>query len=1316
MNDVRRWLALGSVPFLLIVCGTILFAAQSGVNVQRSTTSDLILMLSNPIASDTIRVDGSIRVRPQVHYTRLVEFNGRVQYVRSLDVIVPGPSEFDLHHAEYDSKNLSVSADMIGAVPAYLPQAPRGERVCLTYDGIASDRHIARLDVVVAEQTPSGFSVMTSARIHLKFRPSSTSTMRAASGMALNVVNPQAPWTVGLTSSSPRRQKMDGEKVQNEIPSTAYRFAITSEGLYRFSAEQLRSVGIPTDATAAKSVKIYGNGGQELSETVSMALQNTLREQPIIVETNADGSIREILFYACGSVGWRNSGDSIRHYINHYTTEAGYYLTVGGAPGLRAQPRSFAPQEPAVRPTTTTGRVFMEEELVNPFSMGSGRRWVGRTIENRSSLTLTTPLPGFVPNGTVFYRYVVGHRGKLQGTVTVSESGTTISQVNLPILPDYMDVYTSMGWGTIAAARISADGRSNLRLAYSSSDAGSTGVIDWIEVHYPQSLEAQDNTYTFWSQPGDGGVHEYAVNGFTASVYAFEVTDPSRPVLLENAANVGGMFCVREQIGKGSPRRYYISATPRNVGSLSRVTIPDVFAPERAANVIVIAHPDLLASARAFASYRQRQGVFSVSVTSIDEIYARYSYGIADPTAIRDFIAQAYDRWSDRLTHIVLWGDGHYDYKNISTRQKNFIVPYESLDPDNASIGLSTYTTDDFFVRVRGDDRRPDLAIGRVPVRSDAEGTVFTGKIKNYESSAALDDWRTRITLVADDGTKENNLSDGSTHLDQNESLATYVLPKEFQQKKIYMVEYPTENVARGRRKPSVTQELLSTVNTSGSVLLNYIGHGNPRVWAHEQIFVRETTPGDMLNVSKPFFLTAATCDFARFDMTDLQSGAEELLLKPDGGAIGVFSAARVVFSSDNARLNNEFYSDLFERLPDGTFPTLGQTMYRVKQIYSGANDEKFMIFGDPTMKLLVPDHRITFTAINGQDILADTAAVSVQALGTVDVSGFITRPGSSAVDTSFNGYVTVSLTDAARTVTVYDTDIGNSKNTFLRPGAALYKGSFRVEKGLFTASFVVPKDISFSQNLAALYGYAASADQRFAMGVTRRVIVDGVADVSDPESTGPEIQVYFDSRKFLPGGIVRPNPVLIVDLRDETGINTTGVGIGHDITAQFNNASNVEILTPSFSTSLEDARSGTAQKQIFGLGPGMHTVTVQAWDVYNNVSQKSTMFRIPDGETGIVGEGIMNFPNPFSSSTTIRFTHASQRPFAATLSIYDLHGARVVERPMQIIDMQTADLTWDGLDESGDAVQSGIYQVVVQLRDANGTTSHVSGKVTLIR
>ncbi len=1320
MHLVRRAVL---IVVAIVGCSNQVLAASSthtDVRVVRSTASELVVVYTGQAILDTVAGSSGIVVRPVSPLARLMVNDSRSKisrcYVRCYDVIVPSATGFELQNAEFTTRTVVSAASQLEPTTDVTPRVSSAQRVWMTYDGIAGKRHVARLWVSVADETDEGLSILTNATIRISFRNAPVSFGSPTAASALVALNPDAPWYGKSEVFDRSMSKSSEENVQAETPSAFYRFTITREGIYRIGADQLKGAGIATDAAAATSIKVFGGGGLELSERVEAALGNLLREQPIIVETNPDGSIREIIFYATGTTGWRNTGDSIRHYINHYATEAGYYLAVGGGAGLRAKARGASTQEPTIRPTLTTGRVFMEDEIVNPFSMGSGRRWLGRSIENRSSVSITTTLPGLVPTGTVQYRYVVGHRGNLSGTVTLSESGTTISQVSLPDVPEYMDAYTSIGWGSISASRIPSDGRSVLRLAYSSSDIGSTGVVDWLEIHYPQSLDAQSNSYTFWSLPGDGGTQEYSINGFSGGVFGFEVTDPSRPALIENAASVGGMFGVREQIGKGSLRRYYISGNLQSVSALSRVSMPDVLAPEREADVIVITHPDLQASAREFAKYRQSQGRFTVSVTTSDEIYARYSYGMLDPTAIRDYIAQAYAKWPNRLTHIVLWGDGHFDYKNLSSQQKNYIIPYESLDPDNSSIGLATFTTDDFYARISGEDRRPDIAIGRVPARSDADARAYISKIRAYESSASRDDWRTRITLVADDGTKENNLTDGSTHLDQNESLANFVVPKEFQQKKIYMVEYPTENVARGRRKPAVTQELLSTINTSGSILLNYIGHGNPRVWAHEQIFVRETTPGDMLNVTKPFFLTAATCDFARYDMTDLQSGAEELLLKADGGAIGVFSAARVVFSSDNARLNNEFYGDLFTRLADGTYPTVGQTMYRVKQIYNNANDEKFLILGDPTMRLLVPDHHVRFTTLNGRDIDSDTTPIKVEALSTVELSGFITAPRDSVSDVSFNGNVTISLTDAARTVTVFDNDVSNSKNVFLRPGAALVKGSFKVVKGRFTATFVVPKDISFSQNLAALYGYAASDDKRYAMGVTRRVVVDGVTDVRDPETDGPDLQVYLDSRKFLPGGIVRKNPVLIIDLSDATGINTTGLGIGHDITAQFNNSNDVDILTPSFTTSLENPRAGTAQKQIFGLGAGMHTVTVRGWDVYNNVSQKSTMFRIPEDNGMIVGEGLYNFPNPFSTSTTIRFTHASQRPFSATMSVYDIHGARLIERPMQIIDMQTADVLWDGRDESGDAAQSGVYQVVVQLKDADGSVSHVSGKVTLIR
>jgi len=1281
---------------------------------QRSATSLTFSYVPLIRRWDTIASSNGPAIRPVIDGARVrASADGSViQWVVTADVIVPGPQNFKLVRKDVRTLTLASSLpfaleQMDDGTRATTPR-PLTESVLFAYDGIAGDRHVARVSIVVASREKGRTTIIGNAEIQVQFDGASTQTTKA--GTNLDVIDPSAPWVI---RQQPRFAK--GENLQAlESFENMFRVPIEREGIYRLTSDQLKSAGIPIDDQAARTLRIFGRGGLELAEPVDSAKSSVLREQPILVRTNGDGTIREVIFYASGTTGWNRTPEAIEHYIHHYATSAAYYLTYGGVDGLRAASRPGSQNEATVRPATVTGRVFNEDELQSPYSTGSGRRWFGRNVENGGSISINTVLPGLVRSGSVLYRYVVAHRGTSTGTMTITENGTFVGQSSIRAVPKYMDAYSTFGQSTVSAQTLPSDGRSVLKFAYISSDRASNGILDWFEIHYPRQLNTSDGEFSFWSTPG-AGIHEYAINGFAGEIFGFDVSDRTRPVLVENVSGTGSMFIARESFDSATVRSYFLSSNLRST-TISRIGYPNLRTQAGSAGLIVVTHPSLKASAQRFADYRSKASSISVKVVTTDEIFAEYSYGMQDPTAIRDFIAMAYAQWSPTPFAILLWGDGHFDYKNITTSQPNLLIPFESLDPDDSDYGLVTYTTDDFFVRVAGADSRPDLAIGRLPVSSDAIGDRLTEKIRNYETTASLDDWRTRITLVADDGQQGDGLSDRSTHLDQNEVLADEYIPKEFQARKIYMVEYPTENVARGRRKPTVSQDMLSTINTTGSVILNWIGHGNPRVWAHEQIFTRETTPSQMSNVTKPFFLTAATCDFARWDMPELQSGAEELLLLDNGGAIGIFSAARIVFSAANAALNEEFYSDLFSRKADGTYPTLGESMWRVKQRFNGNNDEKFHILADPTMKILVPDRKVRFTSINGTDITTPGQQVTVAALSSVTVQGDILGPLDSLTDVTFEGNVTISLLDASRAVSAVDSDIYNTVNTFKKSGPALYRGSFQISGGKFVATFVVPKDISFSSESAGLYGYAASDDLRFAMGVTNRIIVDGVTSISDPETSGPGINIFMDSRKFLPGGLVRINPILIVDLVDATGINTTGVGIGHDISATFDTDLMTEILTPSFTTSLENSKAGTAVKQIFGLLPGMHTVRVQAWDVFNNVSEATTTFRIEVSSEAIPAEGLYNFPNPFSDRTTIRFTHASPRPFEASVLIYDLQGRLLSERQMKISDMQTADIEWDGRDDAGNHAGSGLYQAIVRLTDEFGGISFIHGKLALIR
>lgn len=63
-----------------------------------------------------------------------------------------------------------------------------------------------------------------------------------------------------------------------------------------------------------------------------------------------------------------------------------------------------------------------------------------------------------------------------------------------------------------------------------------------------------------------------------------------------------------------------------------------------------------------------------------------------------------------------------------------------------------------------------DIAVGRLPVSEAAEALEIVNKIIHYDTSpSTLNDWRSRIVMVADD-------EDGNTHLNQADGLVVQTL------------------------------------------------------------------------------------------------------------------------------------------------------------------------------------------------------------------------------------------------------------------------------------------------------------------------------------------------------------------------------------------------------------------------------------------------------------------------------------------------------------------------------------------------------------
>ncbi|MBM4173811.1 MAG: type IX secretion system sortase PorU [Ignavibacteria bacterium] len=1205
----------------------------------------------------------------------------------------------------------------------------------ITYSGIARNRHIAHLRIKALRVDPRSGIIEIPKSIECTVHFTSTQS------------NPMFNIDDGLDDiaftanhkESTSWMIHDGHSFAKITPGILKstepwaQITLNKQGIYKIDKAMLASAGITAGKDLLPTIKVFGLGGTLLSERVDSAIGNAMTEHPIIVRTTADGELDAIYFYGESISGFRLDTDDagknldFRHFTHPYAKESSYLITIGGAPGLRAKAMPSIPSDSVLhRPTRFMSRIFNEEELMNAFSAPSGRTWFGKTIESLTPRIYTTILQDLVRTDSILYRYRVVSKNKKDGTLTVTEQGKEIDMVSINGTNPFDNAYnyteaigTPLQEVRFASSSIAQDNRSVLRFSYESPMGGmaSSAIMDWFEILYPRTFNAFNNELELYSDTKKVGGTEYNLSGFSGqNIIGFDITNPRYPALLENVSTTGGIYVFRNNELASQPRRYFVSGTFLTP-SIRPITLAGLRADKEGADMILITHQDLLESANAYKTYRESTGI-TVKVVTTKDIYAEFACGIIDITAIRDYAAFALNAWTKKPRYLMFWGDGHYDNRNIQVSATNFVPTYQTDDDPQYYVETVSACIDDYFARLKGNDKLIDIIMARMPVTSNQNGMWLMQKIKDYEQQLIKGTWQQTICLVADDGptsTSGSGFGDGTIHTSQSEGLARDVIPDDMLLKKIYLAEYPAEIVSNGRRKPLVTQDLISEINGNGIVLLNWIGHGSPRLWAHERIFEKETTIPQMLNRDKLFFLTAATCDFARFDDAERESGAEDLVRSERGGAIGVFAATRLVFSSDNAVICDRFYKQIFSRDIHGMYQSVGEALFKTKQSLAGPNDEKYLILGDPSLHLQLPNDIVQFDSINTMPVITNTNVPDsilprIKALQTVTVSGTIRTGSLQSLDDTFNGTVLVTVKDSDIDLKVKD-PIDNVTHSIKEQGSILARSTFQVKNGKFNGSFAVPKDIGFTNKRGRMIGFAYSNDDITAKGSTTTFTVGGIESVSEPDTIGPTIAVYLDNRTFIPGNMVRRNPLLIVDLFDNTAINATGAGIGHNIEAWFNTDRIPVDLTEEYQADLTDARKGTAQKRMFNLKSGTNTVRVRAWDVWNNYSEAETYFRLADNDSVLISEGLFVYPNPTNAEANIGFIHNQSLPTRAEIRIFDMNGRLVKQENIEKQELHTWTYRWNCKDEYDASVPVGTYHCIMNVQQSNGEGKVLYGK-----
>lgn len=1311
------------------------FAYTKGFKILEQTSTTLRIEF-NPIVIgfDTIKINGESYVEPKIQGSFLRDFkpgSPRVLYVSEL-IALPSPTSFSF---SYTIKGFS---EIAGRMPPLEIQGYDTQEyiskpvdwVQCNYKGIARNVHLAEILITSAQYDPDKGAIIipTGIEITISFEPP-TRVSTVGDDLMVDVLNEKQAkqWIINPQVSNPTLYEKKGADKSLAENNPFVKIKVEKEGIYKIDASMLSSLGINIPAEQVNTIKIYGGTGKPLSEKVSDALKNNFNEIPIIVRLKQNRELDYVVFYGVGTRGFEYNGQEFRSYANPYGNTNYYYLSWGGTEGKRFAFDSLGNCSNINIPKTYIERIFFKEEFTNPYASGSGRTWFGGNIFPR---TFTNVLNSLDRGGNIFYRFNVAHKYRTEdsnfnfkGTFSFYESSSNLlGKVQLdPILLSntYLEAKSKEFTAVLPASQIASDNRSNLKIEYSSPEPGkATPYFNFYEIHYPRPFVPLDNSISFFTNPSDSGCFEYQINGFSGEIFGFDVTFPDSPKQVKNISVVENAFTFRANIEAGKVRKFFISSNLLKP-EVSKINLRGLRINPLNADAVIITNKLLRSSAEKYKQYREKTTNLSFAIVYVDEIFDEFSYGIPDPTGIRDFIAYALNNWERKPKYVVLWGDGHYDYKYITTKKENYVPPYESPDYRTDFNGTETYTSDDYFAYAVGNDQQIDLSIARIPVYDDQTGSIYVDKIGTYENNSESSVWRATIILAADDGLTKYDppASDGNMHTRDSETLANEYIPKMFFQKKIYLPEYPLENVPGGRRKPQASADLVYTIN-SGGILVNWVGHGNPRVWAHEELFDRDKTVGQLTNKNKLFFGIAATCDFGRFDMTDINSGTEDLLFSPKGGAIGYFTATRLVYVSDNAAINREFVDKVFRRNSEGKYPILGDAYFKIKQYRQNDNDKKYLLFCDPFIRLNVPEYDVAIQRINGIDVgsLPTDSVINLKAMSKLQIEGIIASSYDSSKISNFNGIVEIVVNDVSYIKEVKDIDPQRTTHYIAKTGGILARGIVQVVNGEFSAEFYIPEEISYLPGNISLRAFAKdTSGKQFALGYFNRMRIVGTDVLSVEDKIPPTVEIFLNDTTFKEGDIVSNPPMLILRLWDNYGINATGRGIGHRIEAWIDDKIESIDLTEKYESSLTNPKQGYAKTYIYGLEPGEHKIRARAWDIFNNYTIAETKFRILGTEEGIRLYNLSTYPNPASESITFRFQHNISGAFKVTLKVFSSLGDLIYSSTTDDSRLLRFELPWNCLDNSGNSIPSGIYSYSVTV-EANGNVATTFSKFAIVK
>jgi hypothetical protein len=680
---------------------------------------------------------------------------------------------------------------------------------------------------------------------------------------------------------------------QNVAGQSGVKIMVRRSGWVRVTQPELVAAGLGQNVNPAY-LQLYGDG----------------RQVPIKVSANA-------------SQGQFSAGDWIEFYargLDVPTTDTRtYYLVTGTKAGLRISrsPYGVTPDGTQTGPQSFISKVVRKERSIyfSGLNNGDAENFFGQVITT-TPVTSTLSVQHLDPTAASA-RLRVTLQGVTAGShrVNVQVNGAGVGKLMFNGRAHPTVIFT-------ISTSLLREGVNSVRMVAANSETD-ISLVDTLQLAYARTYTADNDGLQFTVST----TAPVSIDGFGASnIRVMDITNPY--VVQEFVPRVdarNGSYTATVQISNAGPRNVrtllaFLDNQADHPAAINGNEPSSLTSSNNGADLLIITERAFRESVQPLAELRRGQGL-QVMVVDVEDVYDEFSYGAHTPQAIRDFITRAAQSWQHAPHYVLLVGDATYDPRNYLGYGNNDLVPTKML-----YAGTMETASDDWLADFNSDGV-PELAIGRLPVRTSQEAATVINKIVGFSPASAGQG----ALLIADRNDTENNFEGASQGVQS-------LLP----------AGMPVAVINRGNNDTgTVHNQIVQSIN-QGPLVVNYFGHGSVGLWTGSGLL--NTSDADQLtNGTRLPLFTLMTCLNGFFHDVVGESMAEALMKAPQGGAVAVWASSGLTDMSGQAEMDQQMYGTVF-----GTQSvTLGDAVRAAKAASQDQSVRRtWIFFGDPTTRL----------------------------------------------------------------------------------------------------------------------------------------------------------------------------------------------------------------------------------------------------------------------------------------------------------------------------------------------------------------------------